>query len=222
MPDLSFQITNVESSSRSMTPLLQFRIKITSSPPEEIIQAVLLNAQIQIQCPRRGYNAREKENLYELFGPPESWGQTLRNRLWANTSTTVNSFRGNVEAALPVACTFDFNVASARYLNGLEEGEIPLLFLFSGSVFYSGAGGRLQVTPISWNSECSWRMPIAVWRALMEQHYPNSAWFSLRRDVFDRLNAYKRQHRLLSWEEAVERLLENSAAASAERTEVLA
>jgi hypothetical protein len=209
MPDLNFQVTGVEAVARGMTPLLHFKIAAANSPPEQAVQAVLLNAQVQIQCPQRGYNAHEKENLVELFGPPEAWGQTLRNRLWAHANTTLGAFTGRTETVLPVVCTYDLNIASTRYFYGLEGGEVPLLFLFSGSVFYSTPEGCLQVSPISWNTECIYRMPVEVWRSLMERIYPNTSWLSLRRDAFDRLCAYKRRRGIVTWEETVERLLEN-------------
>ena len=209
MPDLNFRVTGVESSVRNIAPVLQFKLRINNSPADETIQAVLLNAQIQIQCPQRNYSPAEKANLVELFGPPEMWGQTLRNRPFATANTTVNTFRGSAEAVLPVPCTFDLNVASARYFNGLEDGDVPLLFLFSGSVFYSNSDGRLQVAPISWNSECAWRMPLLEWRTLMDRHFPNTAWLSLRRDIFDQLCAYKRRHSIITWEQTIERLLQS-------------
>ena len=39
------------------------------------------------------------------------------------------------------ACTFDFNVAATKYFDGLEEGEVPSDFLFSGTVFYRTPAG---------------------------------------------------------------------------------
>jgi hypothetical protein len=208
MPDLNFEIVGADASARSITPLLQFRARITNSPPEERIQAVLLNAQIQIQSAQRNYTAGEKEKLVELFGPPEAWGQTLRNRLWAHANATVAAFSGNTEAMLPVPCTYDLNVAASRYFFALEGGDVSLLFLFSGSIFYAANDGRLQISPISWNKECVYRMPAQVWRELMERHYPNTAWLSLRRDVFERLYAYKRRRSIVTWEETMERLIE--------------
>ena len=50
-------------------------------------------------------------------------------------------------------------------------------------------------------------MPVSVWREMMDQHYPNSAWIYLHRDVFERLLAYKREHGLPTWEATLERLL---------------
>ena len=207
MPDLGFKVTGVQAAARGVTPLLQFKLALTNQPEAEIIQAVILHTQIQIQAPQRVYNGREKAALIELFGPPEQWGQTLRNRLWAVSHTTVSTFAGRTETLLAVPCTYDLNVTATKYFYALESGEAPLLFLFSGTVFYAAPDGHLQVQQISWNREATYQMPAHVWRELMENHYPNSAWLALRRDVFDRLYAYKRTHGLATWEQVMDELL---------------
>lgn len=208
MPNLCFRVTGVEAVARGLAPLLHFHTEISGGSSAEPIQGLLLNAQIQLQCPQRAYSTREKEKLTDLFGTPERWGQTLRNRFWTHSQATVGAFTDRTETVLGVPCTYDLNLAAAKYLYALESGEVSLLFLFSGTVFYTGRQGQLQVERVSWNKECTYRFPIGLWRDLMEQHYPNSAWVCLRRDVFDRLYAYKRCHGVATWEEAVERLLE--------------
>lgn len=210
MPDLSFEVLGADASGSSLTPSLRFRIQINNSKIEETIQAILLNAQIQIQPAHRSYTAGEQEKLIELFGPPEVWGQTLRNRLWANVSTIVGTFQHRMVAFLNVPCSYDLNLATTRYFNALAEGEISLLFLFSGSVFYITAAGQLQVAPISWNHECVYGMPAETWRQLMERFYPNTASLTVRRDVFDRLCTFKRTRMLATWEEVMDQLLQSS------------
>jgi len=212
MRDLNFQINGVEPVMRGLTPGLHFKLSISVSPSTETIQALLLNAQIQIQSPQRVYSATEKQRLTDLFGPPERWGETLRNRLWTHANTTVGMFTGCTEAILPVTCTYDLNLAATKYFYGLEGGEVPLLFLFSGSIFYAGADNRLQVERLSWDKECVYRMPIQTWRDLMDRHYPSCGWLYLQRDVFDRLYTYRRRHGLASWEQPIERLLGDEAA----------
>jgi Family of unknown function (DUF6084) len=214
MPDLDFHVLRVEPAARGLTPLLHFTLAVRNTPADEPIKSVLLQTQIQIQSPRRSYNAREKEKLVELFGTPEQWGQTLRNRLWTHAVTNVHAFTGATEALVPVPCTFDLNVSATKYFYALDGGEIPLLFLFSGTVFYSASDGRLQTQQISWGKECEWRMPVNVWREMMEHHYPQTAWLRLPRDVFDKLYAYKREHGMTSWEQVIERLLCNEHVAS--------
>ena len=47
-------------------------------------------------------------------------------------------------------------------------------FLFSGTIFYAGADGQFQVQQISWNNECVYPMRSAIWKEMMERHYPNA------------------------------------------------
>lgn len=219
MPDLDFEVTGVDPAARGLTPLLHFKLKITNRPEEETINSVMLQAQIQIQSPQRAYSPNEKETLFELFGPPEQWGQTLRNKLWTHAHTNVGSFRGTTEAVLAVPCSYDLNLAATKYFYGIEEGEVPLLFLFSGTIFYAGADARLQVQQISWNKEAVYRMPVARWQELMERHYPNSAWLYLERDIFDRLYEYKRHAGVATWEQAFEKLLAENDEARISKSE---
>ncbi|HZR15948.1 MAG TPA: DUF6084 family protein [Verrucomicrobiae bacterium] len=207
MSNLNFSIGGLEVATRALTPLMQFTVNIQTVPEDRQIEAVLLAAQIQLQCPQRRYAPAEKQRLLELFGPPEQWGQTLRNRLWAHANTTVGSFCGMTKAMLTVPCSYDLTIASTKYLYALEAGEVSLLFLFSGSVFYLNTEGRLQVERISWSKEAVYRFPIKAWQDLMEAHYPNSAWVGLRRDVFNELDEYKRRHGLATWETVIQSLL---------------
>ena len=56
-------------------------------------------------------------------------------------------------------------------------------------------------------------MPVAVWREMVEQHFPGCGWIRLPRDTMDALLAYRSRHALPSWEATVEALLDGSAAA---------
>jgi uncharacterized protein DUF6084 len=209
MPDLDFEVSGVEAAQRGLIPLLHFKIEIINRTPSETIQSVMLHAQVQIQSPQRSYSSGEKEKLRELFGRPEDWGHTLRNKLLAHSNCIVPGFVERTEAVLVIPCTFDLNVAATKYFYALEDGEVPLLFLFSGTVFYSNPDDRLQIQRISWEKEAAWRMPIAVWREMMDQHYPNTAFMWLDRGVFDRLYEFKRQQGFATWEQTMERLLQN-------------
>ena len=208
MPELNFKIVGVEPDLNGIAPILNFRAEICNQPPTEQIRSILLRTQIQIQAPQRSYTAREKEKLIDLFGHPSQWGKTLRNRVWHVSNTVVGAFSSSTVVDLAVPCTYDLNVAAAKYFYALEDGDVPLLFLFSGTVFYATATGSLQIQQISWNKETSYRMPACTWRHLMEEHFPNSAWIYLNRDVFDRLYDFKRSQGLANWDQTIERLLE--------------
>ncbi len=105
-------------------------------------------------------------------------------------------------------CSFDFNVAATKYFHALDDGDVPLTFLFSGSVFYLDDDGFLQVSQISWEKESRFRLAVPIWKDMMAHYYPNSAWISLRQDVFDRLGRYRSRSGLVTWEQVLERLLD--------------
>jgi len=207
MPDLDFQVESVEAVPFAVAPLLNFKLRVDNSNPDEWIQTVALRCQIQIEPTRRQYNPEEQEKMLDLFGEPERWGQTLKTMLWTHASTVVSPFQNSTTVDLPVNCTFDFNVAGTKYFAGLEDGEIPLLLLFSGTVFYEAEDGAIQVAQISWSKEAQFRLPVSVWREMMEHYYPNSAWLILRRDAFERLQKYKMQRGIPTFEQALEKLL---------------
>ena len=130
--------------------------------------------------------------------------------LWTHTSIIVPPFTGETIVQLPVPCTYDFNIAATKYFDALEDGEVPLRLLFSGTVFYAGEDGALQVEQIPWDQDVAFRLYIGEWRRMMEHYYPNSAWLCLHKDAFDRLHQYKRKLSLPTWEAAIESLLSNA------------
>jgi len=207
VPDLSFTVAGVEPAPYSATPLLNFKLRVENADPAEPIPAVMLRCQIRIEPARRPYGESEQEKLSELFGEPARWGQTLHSMLWTHSNTVIPPFQGSVTIDLPVACTFDLTVASAKYFNGLEQGEAPLCLLFSGTVFHQNSAGALQIAQIPWTKEAYYGLPAETWQQLMDCHYPNQAWICLRRDVFERLNRYKRARGIPTWEQALESVL---------------
>jgi hypothetical protein len=207
MPDLGITVEKAEVVPFAASPTLAFKLRVANADPVETIHTVVLRCQIQIEVTRRRYTAQDQEHLRDLFGGPERWSQTLRNLLWTNTSAVVPQFTGATTVDLQVPCTFDFSVATTKYFNGLAEGEIPLCLMFSGTVFYADPAGALLVAPISWEKETRFRLPLKVWKDMMDAYYPNSAWLCLRRDVFEDLHGFKIEHGIPTWEQAFERLL---------------
>jgi hypothetical protein len=207
MPNLQLAIESADVVRYSAAPLLSFKVRITNSPSEEVIHTVALRAQIQIEVTRRKYDANEQSRLLDLFGEPDRWGQTLRNMLWTHASVVVPRFTGSVLADIPVPCSFDFNIAATKYFHGVTSGDLPLCFQFSGTVFYQAEDGPLQVAPISWDKEAMYRLPVKVWKDLMDVYYPHTAWLALQRGTFEKLYKYKVREGIPTWEEALERAL---------------
>lgn len=207
MPDLSFRIEGAGVVQFAASPLLGFALRIENAPVEEMIHTVMLHCQIQIEATRRRYASEEQPKLIDLFGEPERWSRTLRSLLWTHVSVVVPKFTGSTIVELQVPCTFDFNVAATKYAAALNGGDLPVCFLFSGTAFYDDGSGGLQVAPIPWEKEARFQLPLSAWREVIDAYYPNTAWMCLRRDVFDRLYAYKLAHGIPTWEQAVEALL---------------
>src|SRR5262245_42189600 len=207
MPELGFQVEKAEAAPFAAAPLLVFKLRISQEAESVPIHSIALRCQIRIDPARRRYDAPERERLLDLFDTPDRWSQTLRPMLWTHTSAVVPAFVDSIVTDLPVPCTFDFNVAATKYFYALENGEVQLSLLFSGTIFHEIEGAGLQVAQIPWEKEADFLLPVAVWKEMMELYYPNSAWLCLRKDVFDRLYQYKSRHRLPTWEQAIESLL---------------
>ena len=206
-PSLAFAIDNAHAVEYAAVPTIAFDLRISSTRP---VRAVQLDVQLQIAARRRSYDESEQGRLWELFGTPDRWSDTLRTLPWLRASLAVPPFTGETLVELPVVCTYDLDVTAARYFAALADGLVPLEFLFSGAVFYADDDGRLQMVRIDWDSEVDYRMPIAVWRRAIDRHFPDSAWLRLRREPFDRLQAYKAHRAVLTIDEAVELLLDEA------------
>ncbi len=209
MPDLDFAVESVAAVDGSLTPLLEFALRIEEVDGRDI-DTIALSCQIMIEAVRRPYAVREKEALLDLFGTPERWGTSLKTMLWTHAAMVVPGFEGATTVKLAVPTSFDLSLAPTKYFFALEEGEVPLTFQFSGTVFYRDAEGALMTERISWTKEARFRLPVAVWRDLIDRHYADGAWLCLSREVYDRLYRYKARRAVPTWETVVEELLDAS------------
>jgi hypothetical protein len=216
MPDLDFEVESADVLPYAAVPTILFRLGVQNAVEGEEINSISLRTQIRIAATQRRYAPAEQVRLRELFGEPHQWKDTLRSVLWTNTNAIVTRFSGGGIFEMPVTCTYDFDVVGTKYFAALEDGEIPLEFLFSGSVFYRKDGGALQVAQISWEREAKFRLPVRLWREMMDHYFPNSAWLRLHKETFDRLYDYRSRNTLLTWDRTIESLL-NTAEKEVER-----
>lgn len=207
MPDLQFRVDGAESVPFAAAPLIALKLRVENGVPGEMVHSIALRAQIQIEATRRAYSPEEKDRLRDLFGDSDRWSSTLRPMLWTHASVVVPSFTGSTTVDLQIPCTFDFNVAATKYFHGVINGEVPLILLFSGTAFYQRHDQSLQVAPIPWNKETRFRLPVETWRRMMDEYYPNTAWLTLRRDVFERIYDFKVRNGIQTWDEAFDQLL---------------
>jgi hypothetical protein len=205
-PVLSISVVGADPVEYAAVPTLGFQARVETADARGV-QSIVLHAQIRIAAATRPYSADEQRRLVELFGAPAEWGRSLRSLLWTHAAVRVPAFGSSASVHIPVACTYDFEVVAAKYLDALSDGEIPLEFLFSGTVFYLDED-RLRAAQIPWQTEAQYRLPVAVWRETMDHYFPHSAWLRLGQDTFDRLYAYKSGHTLATWDDAVHAVLD--------------
>lgn len=208
MADLELACVGAEPDRYAAAPTVNLRLRVTETTGTPVY-AVALRVQIRIEPLRRRYGDAEAAGLVDLFGERRRWAETLKPLQLAFATQMVPGFTGTTEVVLPVPCSYDFDVAAHKYLYALREGSVPLLLLFTGTVFTGGPVG-VSVEPVPWHKEAAFALPVAVWREAMDLHFPGSAWLRLGRQTFDALYAYRAAHALTTWDEAVERLLKEA------------
>ncbi|RUP27989.1 MAG: hypothetical protein EKK51_25075 [Mycolicibacterium sp.] len=205
MTDVSFAVVDVFPEPYAVTPVLTARVGVTAAG-DEPVHAIALRAQIRIEPLRRGYTDEEAAALLDLFGTRDRWSATQHTFLWQHTGVMVPGFTGTTQVDLPLECTYDFEVTAAKFFHALRDGNIPLQFLFSGTVFTKGPNG-FAVTPVPWDREDHYDLPASVWRRLIDIHYPHSGWIRLHHNTIEALVDYKTRHALLGLDDAVAALL---------------
>ncbi|HME47909.1 DUF6084 family protein [Mycobacterium sp.] len=208
MTEVTFAVLDIAPEPYAVTPVLTARVGV-AAVGDEPVHAIALRCQVRIEPLRRPYSDEEAAGLLDLFGPRERWSTTQRNFLWQHATAMVPGFTGDTQFDLPLECTYDFEVTGAKYMHALRDRTIPLQFLFSGTVFVQGERG-FAVQQVPWDREDRYDLPVALWRDLIELHYPNTGWVRLRRDTLDALASYKSGQGMLGFDDAITSLLSTS------------
>jgi hypothetical protein len=209
MAELSFDCAGGHADRYSAMPTVVLTLRISETTGQRI-DAIALRCQIRIEPNRRRYTDAEAARLEDLFGQRSRWADTLKPMQLTTVSVMVPGFHGSTEVDLPIACGYDLEIASAKYFNALDEGETPLLLLFSGTVFAT-AEHRLSVQQVPWSKETSYRLPARVWREAVDVHFPNTAYIRMSRQTLDALQQYKSRRALPTWDSVVSALLAEAA-----------
>src|SRR5262245_7529569 len=149
MIDFDFDVESVRIEPHAASPTLVFRLRLTEASGAHI-HAGLLRCQLHIDARGRRYSPAEQERLVELFDRPQRWADTVRPIFWMQIPFVVPPFEHHVEVDVHAACTYDVEVAAAKYFDALESGEIQIVFLFSGTMF-AAAEDRLHAVPVAWD-----------------------------------------------------------------------
>lgn len=206
MDDLHIQVLGSSFERYSVLPVLSFELGV-EDPKGRPVHALALRAQIRLSPASRRYSEEEKLGLRELFGEPRRWEETVKSFFWCDASTVVGAFVGSTKLTLTIPLSTDLELASTKYFSSLVGGEVPLEFLFSGTVFRS-IEGHLMVEPISWSVEASYRMPVSVLRGALDAHFPGIFWLGVSRETLESLREFKVRRALPTWDSAVSALLE--------------
>ena len=209
MADLTFDCIAARADRYAVMPSIALTLRISETSGQRI-DAIALRCQIRIEPSRRRYSPGEEERLKDLFGETTQWADTLKPMQFTNISTMVTGFTGSTEIQLPVTFSFDLEVGSGRYFASLEAGEIPLLLLFSGTIF-SVVDGKLQVQQVPWSKEATYRLPVSVWQEAVDVHFPNSGWITMSRHTLEELQRFKTRRALPTWDATVSALLAEAA-----------
>jgi hypothetical protein len=207
VPELSFALTGAAPLRFAAAPEITLALRITNARTDEEIHSILLRCQVRIEPGRRRYSAPEERALVELFGARAEWSRSQRPLHWTQAMLFVPAFRGAVEVELPLPCGYDQTVTAVRLLDVLDGGELPISVLFSGTVFHAGSDG-LQVAQLPWSAEARYALPVAVWRALIDDYYPNAVFLPLPKELLARLHSERSRRRLLTLEQTVAQLLD--------------
>ncbi len=209
MAELVFDCIGAHADRYAVAPSMAFTLRISDTSGQQV-EAIALRCQIRIEPSRRRYSAAEAERLNDLFGETQRWAETLRPLQFTNVAIMVPRFTGSIELDLPVMLSYDLEIGSTRYFAGLDDGEVPLLLLFSGTVF-GMTDGRLQAQQVPWSKEAAYRLPISIWREAVDAHFPNSAWIKMSRQTLDELQRFKTRTALPTWDATIQALLAAAA-----------
>ena len=177
--------------------------------------AIATRGELGREPPPRRYSDAEAQRLHDLFGDTSRWADTLKPLQFTTVPVMVPGFTGSTALELPVPFTYDLEIASTRYFGSLDDGHIPLLLLFSGTVFAT-VDGRLQVQQVPWSKEVSARLPVSVWREAVDAHFPGRAWVTVSRATLDELMRFKTRHALPTWDATLQMLLGQAAGSAAD------
>ena len=206
VPEPDFAVLGARAVRHAAAPMLSLDLQVTE-PSGRPVYMVALKIQLMIEPARRRYDEGTRERLIELFGPPERWAVTTRSLVWAQLDVLVPAFTGSTVVTVPVACSYDLELAAAKYLHSLPDGEAPLALHFNGTIYYAGDDGRLQIVLVPWNKSIDFRMPVSVWRDTIEHYFPNTAWVALRSQTLEALQRAKLERGLPTLDACVEALL---------------
>jgi hypothetical protein len=205
-PDLEFAVVGSRPLKYAAAPMLNLDLQVSETTGAQVYM-VALTIQLMIEPARRAYDDATRERLVELFGAPERWAVTTRSLVWSKLDVLVPAFTAATTVTVPIACHYDLELAAAKYLHSLPDGEAPLALHFNGMIYYRGQDGALQMVLIPWSKSIDFRMPVSVWQETIAHYYPGTAWIAVRAQTFEALQREKLERGLATLDACLGALL---------------
>ncbi len=208
-PNPEFAVLGARPVRHAAAPMLTLDLQV-SEPSGRQVYMIALSIQLMLEPARRTYDDETREKLFELFGEPERWSVTTRSLVWSQLDVIVPAFTGTTTVSVPIACHYDLELAAAKYLHSLPDGEAPLALHFNGMVYYRADDGGLQMVLVPWSKSIEFRMPVSVWRETIEHYYPNTGWVALRLPTLEALQREKRARGAATLDACLAQMLEEA------------
>lgn len=206
-PEIELACVDVLATPYAAGPAVTLRMRAVEHTGVRL-HALALRCQVRVEPLRRGYDDAESLRVADLFGERGRWESSMHPLQLAFWSHVLPGFAGESTFDLDLPISYDVEVAAHKYLSALGSGSAPLLLLFSGQTFTVDGAGRLAVQPLPWHTETTARLPVAVWRAAMDAHYPGQAWVRISRETYDRLAERRSELGAAGWDTFFDGLLE--------------
>ncbi|HXU73544.1 MAG TPA: DUF6084 family protein [Polyangia bacterium] len=203
--DLGFRVVGARAQPHAAQPTIVLTLAVEERRGLEL-EGLALSCSVRIEPQRRGYSVDEERRLIDLYGDVSRWSTTMRPVPWIETSLFAPAFDGQAEIAMTLPCSYDLEVSAAKYFSALTDGDAALRLLFRGTAFVRGEHG-LEMTPLPWDREATWRLPVALWREAVDACFPDAGWLRLRKETIGALLAFKGRHALPSWDGVITTLL---------------
>jgi hypothetical protein len=209
-PEPDFSVLGVSAVKYAAAPMLNFDLHVAESSGRQVYM-IALTIQVMIEPARRSYDDATRERLKGLFGEPERWAVTTRSLVWAQVDVVIPAFTGSTTVSVPITCSYELEVAAAKYFHSLPDGQAPLAFHFNGTIYYKDYDGQMQMVLVPWTKSCDYRMPVATWRDMIEMYYPNTAWVALNGATIDALQSRQVSRGLATPDACIMQLLKETS-----------
>ena len=151
-PELDFEVLGARPVRHAAAPMLALDLRV-SEPSGRQVYMIALTIQLMIEPARRELRRRHARAAGRAVRRARALGgDDAQPRVGAARRAWCPRSPGSTTVAVPIACNYDLEVAAAKYLYSLPDGEAPLALHFNGIVYYPDEDGGLQMVLVPWTT----------------------------------------------------------------------